>query len=133
MIKIEDGGEMKEEFKKWLKQAKLDLHKADVLFKSGDFDGVAFYSHQTAEKALKAMLIKKTKSLIKIHDLIILGRKVDLPKDLLYKCEKLLRIDTESRYEGIAGTMPYEKFNEVNSLDYFNIAREVLLWVEKNI
>ena len=131
MVKI--NMEKMEGYLKWLKQAKLDLRKAEVLFGSGNFDGVAFYSHQTVEKALKALLIKKTKSLIKIHDLVILGRKVNLSKDLLFRCEKLLRVDTESRYAGIIGAMPYEKFNKTNSLEYFNIAKEVLSWVEKNI
>ena len=122
-----------EEHSKWLKQAKLDLNKSEILFNSKNFDGAAFYSHQTAEKALKALLIKKTKNLIKIHDLVILGRKVGLPEDLLFRCEKLLRVDTESRYAGAIGAMPYEKFNKINSLEYSNIAKEVLAWVEKNI
>ncbi len=130
---MEKEVQQQEEYLKWLKQAKLDLHKADVLFNSGDFDGVAFYSHQTAEKAMKALLIKKTNNLIKTHDLIILGRKTDFPKNILSKCEKLSKVDTESRYAGIIGTMPYEKFNKINSAEYFDIAREVLSWAEKNI
>lgn len=65
---------MNEEYNNWLKQAESDLRKAKILLDNKEFDGVAFYSQQTAEKALKSVIIKKQGKLVKIHDLVILGR-----------------------------------------------------------
>ena len=60
---------MKEEVKRWLDKAKEDLEKAEVLLKSEHYDGAAFFSQQSAEKALKAIIIKRTNNFPKIHDL----------------------------------------------------------------
>ena len=76
-----------EEMERWWKLAKDDLDSAEANFKIKKYYVCAFFSQQAVEKALKSLLLKKTKILIKIHDLVILGREVGLTKDLLNKCE----------------------------------------------
>ncbi|MBI3623222.1 HEPN domain-containing protein [Candidatus Pacearchaeota archaeon] len=83
---------MKEEANDWSKQAEDDLDKAKILFNNRKFDGAAFYSQQTAEKALKAVIIKTQGKLVKTHDLVILGRMAGLPKSILEKCEMLCEL-----------------------------------------
>jgi HEPN domain-containing protein len=41
---------------RWLRQAEADLQATELLLEGGRFDACAFYAHQVAEKALKAML-----------------------------------------------------------------------------
>lgn len=41
---------------RWLRQAEADLEATELLLEGGRFDACAFYAHQVAEKALKAML-----------------------------------------------------------------------------
>ena len=121
-----------EEFEKWMEMARDDLDSARVNFENGKYYVCAFLSQQVVEKALKAVLLKNTGIVIKIHDLVILGRKVDLSRDLLDKCELLSRVYIETRY-GISSRIPSQEFNKENTLEYFDIAKEVLLWAEKNI
>jgi len=42
---------------KWLTQALEDIKTAEKLLEAGRYYAVAFWSQQTAEKALKALLI----------------------------------------------------------------------------
>ena len=64
---------MRKETENWWKQALSDFHKAEVLYKSNDYDGVAFYCQQTVEKSLKALYITKfKKNPPKVHDLTLL-------------------------------------------------------------
>lgn len=124
---------MKEEVKRWWKMAKDDLASAKSNFKNRKYYVCAFLSQQAVEKALKALLLKKKKEFIKIHDLVILGKEVGLQKSFLQKCEQLSRVYIETRYGGISGSVPSEKFNKKNSSDYLKIAEGILRWVKKNI
>jgi HEPN domain-containing protein len=122
---------MKEEANNWIKQAEADLRKAKILMDNHEFDGTTFYSQQTAEKALKAVIIKTQGKLVKIHDLVILGRMVGLPKSFLEKCEVLSKVYIESRYGFLDNEIPAEKFEEKDVLRFMNIAKEVLEWAKK--
>ena len=67
------GGKM-EETELWLRKSERDMLAAEVNFKQGLFEESAFFSHQAAEKALKALYIKKFKRLWKVHDLRALAQ-----------------------------------------------------------
>jgi len=62
-----------EEVKRWWKKAVDDLEKAEILYKNKKYDGTVFYCQQAVEKGLKALQLKKTKKIKKIHDLVELG------------------------------------------------------------
>lgn len=124
---------MKEEVKRWWKMAKDDLSSAKSNFKNGKYYVCAFLSQQAAEKALKAILLKKKEKIIKIHDLVILGREAGLQKDFLQQCEQLSRVYIETRYGDIGGRLPSKKFKKRNSADYLKIAEGILKWAERNI
>ena len=124
---------MKEEVGKWLKQARADLKTARNSLKSKDYYASVFWSQQTAEKSLKAVIIEKSGELIKIHDLVILGRKASIPNSLLTDCEKLSKIYIDSRYGVIDNEIPAEKFGKKEANEFFRIARRILKWCEKEI
>jgi len=122
---------MIEESKMWLKQAEADLKTARNSLKSKDYYASAFWCQQSTEKCLKAVIIKKDRILVKIHDLVILGRKAGIPEDLLLKCEKLSKVYIESRYGMLDSEIPAKKFTMKNVSDFLKISKEVLKWAKK--
>lgn len=124
---------MKEEVQRWLTMAKDDLASAKTNLKNRKYYVCAFLSQQAAEKALKALLIKKKNKLFKIHDLVILGRIVELPENLIKKAEQLSQVYIESRYGAVNEIVPSKKFKKQNSEEYLAIATELLKWAKENI
>lgn len=124
---------MKEEVKRWWQQSEADFKTANNSFKSSDYYASAFWCQQAVEKALKSLLLEKNKELIKIHDLVILGRKCGLPKDLLKECDKLTHVYTETRYADIGGRLPLKEFDEAKTKEFLKMAENILKWVGKNI
>lgn len=113
--------------------AKDDLDSARGNLKIGKYYVCVYLCHQAVEKAFKALLLKKSKLLIKTHDLVILGRKNKIPNKLLKKCEQLSRVYIETKYGVLGDYIPSKKFKKKNSLDYLSIAKEVVAWVSQNI
>lgn len=58
------------EAKQWLNFAMDDLDSAEIMFKAGKYNMVCFFSHQAAEKALKAFLVSQKHNPPRIHNLI---------------------------------------------------------------
>jgi HEPN domain-containing protein len=124
---------MKQETKKWFEQAERDLQSAENSLRSKDYYISAFLSQQAVEKALKAVIIEKENKLVKIHDLVRLGRNVKLPDKLLLKCEKLSGVYVDSRYGLLEDEAPHKKFNEKDALEFISITKEILKWLKKKI
>lgn len=120
------------EYKPWIEQAKEDLKSARYNFEGRKYYVCAFLCQQSIEKLLKSLIIKKEKILIKSHDLILLGRKAYLDKDLLRKLPRISIAYTESRY-GIAQTIPAKSFKREECEIYLNIAEEVFQWSKNKI
>jgi HEPN domain-containing protein len=58
----------------WVERARYDLDTADAMFKAGRFLYVLFCCQQAIEKALKAVIVKKTGELPpRIHNLLRLA------------------------------------------------------------
>src|SRR3989338_222150 len=93
---------MKEDYLRWLERARRDLHAALFNFRGSEFETAAFLCKQTAEKALKAVYIKKHEKLIKIHDLVALSREVSAPAYLIDYCKELSPVYAYSRYPDLA-------------------------------
>ncbi|MBI2106705.1 HEPN domain-containing protein [Candidatus Woesearchaeota archaeon] len=124
---------MKEEVKRWWRMAKDDIDAAEYNFQGSKFYLAAFMCQQAVEKALKALVIENTGKLLKIHDLVILGKKVNLPEHLLEKCDKLNGVYLDARYGDLGSKLPSEKFNKPISSELLDTAKGVLAWLEKNI
>ncbi len=87
------------EVSKWMKYAERDLEIAVKMASEYPEDSV-FHCQQAAEKALKAVFIKKFGELIKTHELVFLARKVGLPEELLIDCKDLNESSAATRYPG---------------------------------
>jgi len=119
---------MKQEVKNWLKKAEHDFVTSGVNFQQEIYDASAFFCQQAVEKALKALYIRKFKKLIRTHDLVYLGKKVDLPEELLEFCDEITSFYIETRYPD-----SYAEFEKDYVEGAINKADEVIKWVKENI
>jgi len=126
---------MRREALMWFKQAESDLRKAfnDLITK--DWDGAAFWSHQAAEKALKALILSRGK-FVRGHDLMELGRVIreELGIDISEIIELLKELTihyTVARYPNAANAIPSEIYTEDKAKRLVNMAKRVIEWVKR--
>src|SRR3989338_5017657 len=122
---------MKEEVKNWWERAKKDLNTAKNSLNSGDYYATSLFSQQSAEKALKALQLKKENKIIKTHDLLFLAKRLKIPENLIENCRKLKPVYIETRYPDAGGN--FKEFSKNDSKEDIRLAREVLKWIKKNL
>ena len=120
---------MEEDIQRWLDQAIEDLETARFNFKGDRYRAAAFFSQQAAEKALKALYIKRFKKLKKIHDLFILATELNLPKELVDLCKELSPAYTYTRYPDVIEIKDIEEVSE----DLINHAEKIIKWIQERI
>lgn len=120
---------MIKEAENWLKKAERDLISAKKNLEIKEYNVASFLCQQSVEKALKSFLINKNKEMPKIHDLVRLGKLVDLDKKLLDGCEKLNPVYTESRYPDIS-ERDYKMDETKKDIE---TAEEILKWVKNKL
>ncbi len=120
---------MKEEIKKWFKKAEQDLDSAKYNFKGKKYDVGAFLCQQSSEKALKALLLKKTGKIRKIHDLVELGRAVGLPSGLLDSAKELTLSYVYARYPD---TPEVKNLKEIVK-KFLKVSKNIIKWVEEQL
>jgi len=120
---------MNEESKRWILQAKEDHDTAKYLFVGKKYKFAAFHCQQSAEKSLKAVLLRKKNLLRKIHDLVELGKDVSLPDVLLQEVKELTHAYIYTRYPDVR-----TEGNLKEKVSHFlKISEEILAWSEKNL
>ena len=112
----------------WLERAERDIDHAELSFEHKDDEWGLLACQQSAEKALKAVCLKKGIGIMKVHDLMLLGRKVDAPNDVLVCCGLLNPFYTSSRYPDTPFTI-----DESTIADALQSARVVVTWCKKQI
>lgn len=120
---------MKEEVKNWIEQSKKDLDTAKYNFNGKKYEFAAFLCQQSVEKALKALSIKKTGEFKKIHDLILLGKGINLPENLLNYCKEITPAYTYSRYPDVVPIKDLK--NTAKKL--IEYSGEILKWVRSQL
>ncbi|MBI2112318.1 HEPN domain-containing protein [Candidatus Woesearchaeota archaeon] len=124
---------MRLEVLNWFKQAEKDLEKAVILLKNRSFDGTAFYSQQTAEKALKAVILFKKEDKAEGHSLIYLGKEARIPEFLFPPLKKLSPQYVISRYPDVSDDLPSDLYDEELAKEFLETARKVLEWTKKQL
>ena len=114
------------EIKIWYSRAKKDLVAAKHSLESGDYEWAGYQVHQSVEKALKAVYIKKNNKLIKIHDLVLLARKINAPNEIIELCSKINPSFLDTRHPDSSKNYTIEE-----AQDLINFAEEILKWTEK--
>ena len=120
------------EAKKWLDKARSDLRHAKSSINLGDFDWAQTAAQQSAEKALKAVCIFKEIGLVKIHELSVLARKLNAPKEIMEKTGLLSSFYSASRYPD-AQELFNDDQNKKAAIDAVESSEFVLKWCEKQI
>jgi uncharacterized protein len=124
---------MKKEIENWWNQAKRDLKAAENSLKTRDFDWASFQSEQAAEKALKALYIEKYNEIRKIHDLVLLARKLELPTEIIDSCIRLNKVYIETRYPDASDIIPALKFSQADAQKFIDIANKYFKMEKKKI
>lgn len=128
---------MREEALKWLEQAVEDLSTAEDLLRVGRYHAAAFYSHQAAEKALKALLIDRGKA-VRTHDLIqlldVIERELGLDVSSLREDARKLTVHyVVSRYPDAANAVPARLYSRQDAEDLYSRAKRILEWTRQNL
>jgi len=121
-----------EDPREWLNRAQSNLGLARVKGNDIYLEDLCFHAQQAAEKAIKALLIKRGIEFPYVHDvaelLTLLEQKgIDLP-ERVKQGEKLTRFAVFTRYPGIASPVSQEEYEEA-----LNLADEIVHWVKKQI
>jgi HEPN domain-containing protein len=116
-----------EETMEWLEKAGKDIRTAEVNLKQGIYDASAFFSQQAAEKALKALYIKKKAELWRTHDLGALAKKLGAEKKMTAVCDSLTEHYIATRYPTEA------KYGKPDAEEALSQSREVVEWVRKTL
>ena len=109
---------MRGEALRWLSEAEWDLETARILHREGRFNAAAFYSHQAAEKAAKALLYHVNEAPWGRSARVLLERffaKTGLRDEgLLALARELDRHYVPSRYPNAhpPGVTPHEAYDE---------------------
>jgi len=115
----------------WLEEALDDLEAARRLFEHGMWSKVCFFSHQAAEKALKALCIKKLGRYVHTHSvarlLEELGSVVNLPQGLAERAGRLDRHYIPTRYPNAWPELPPHKhYSRRDAEEALSAATEVV-------
>ena len=116
------------EIKKWFEQAKRDLKAANDSLNSENYEWACFQAQQSTEKALKALYIKKNKRLLKVHDLVLLARKINAPDEIVIFCSKINPSYADTRYPDMS-----KVYSKEDAKNVINFTESVLRWTEKNL
>lgn len=120
---------MKDETRGWLKKADEDLDAAKYNY-AGEKHAVSiFLCQQAAEKALKALFLERKDELIKTHDLVLLSKNLNAPKEITDHAKDLTMAYTYTRYPDVPEIKGIKYKNKI-FLDYVG---GVILWVKKQL
>ncbi len=117
------------EYEEWLEYAEKDLEGAKHSISGGYLEIGAFLLQQSAEKALKAVLIKEQKKLVKTHDLVKLSELIGTPKEIQNFCNELNPAYMFNRYPDADGKLNLK--NDIKNL--IKWVEEILKWVKKKL
>ena len=125
---------MREEARRWWTLAEDDLTAAKHAAAAGDHYVAAFYSQQAAEKALKALWIKRKRELApRTHDLTELASGLDVPADF-ETCLLLLNpAYVNTRYPDAANGVPSRIYNDEIAGNLMQRAEEIMDWCRSEL
>lgn len=123
--------------KDWLKQAEFDHSTTKTLKDNEKFSWACFIAHQSAEKALKALL-EKTNLPSWGHDLVDLVERVkqtiSVPQIVVVACSRLNLYYISTRYpDSFPSGAPADKFTEQQAISAIEDAEEVLTFVKSSL
>ncbi len=122
----------------WLEEAEDDLAAAMDLYGAGRYAKACFLAQQAAEKALKALLMKRVGIYERTHSVTSLLERartsVGVPHEVLAAGELLDRYYVPSRYPNAwPSGSPSRRLKEVDAREAIRAAELVLNYVKGNL
>lgn len=122
----------------WLKQSAEDLRYARSALRDRYFAWACFACQQSAEKALKAVLVERTGTVQKTHRLLELARPCEEIDRSFAKLRPALDILNQyygpTRYADLhGGKAPYEQYTKEIAREALRLAEKVLRTVGKSL
>ena len=118
--------------REWLNRARSNLSRAKARIPEVYLEDLCFDAQQAAEKAIKALLIKKGVAFPYVHDiahlLALLEQIGEQVPESVRRAEDLTRYAVVTRYPGIA-----EPVGESHYRDALVSAEAVVRWAEREI
>jgi len=118
--------------REWLNRARSNLARAQAKITGVYLEDLCFDAQQAAEKAIKALLIKRGVTFPYVHDLARLVTLLEeagqeIP-EFVRRAEALTRYAVVTRYPGLA-----EPVTEAHFQEAIAVAKAVLEWVEDQL
>lgn len=117
----------------WQKGAERNFDTAEFLYKGKRYSDCLFFCHLMLEKLLKGLVVQITKQHAPyLHELDILAKKTELPlANLQFEQLKIISaFNIAARYDNIKESF-YKKTTKEYTEEYFNISKELFLWLKK--
>ena|SRR3989344_1918107 len=125
---------MRKELFNWLKQSRKDLEAAEKSLGVEEYYLVGFLCQQSVEKGLKAVIMFREKiAFVEGHSLIYLASRAKAPMELMPELKKLSPQYTFARYPDLTDEAPYELYDEQIAKEFLKTAKDVMIWIEKQL
>ncbi|PKK86513.1 MAG: hypothetical protein CVT48_00830 [Thermoplasmata archaeon HGW-Thermoplasmata-1] len=112
----------------WINSAESELGAAESLLRDRYYEQVLYHSQQAIERALKAFQLKKYGRRERTHDLVLLGRELNLPEEYLKHCKRLTGV-YHDRYPDTPDIDDIEEISE----ELLHGAASVVAWIKKHL
>jgi HEPN domain-containing protein len=126
------------EAERWYGQARFDLEAARASVAAGNHEWACFQAQQSAEKALKALLLRQGKRRFpshSVHDLLAEVTKLAPEFDAVSEAQRLDQYYIPTRYpNGLPGTvMPHDYYGQKEALECVNLAESLLELINRTL
>lgn len=120
---------------RWWAYAERDLDTAQALLGTERWEAVSFFAQQAVEKAFKALLVQcGEESPPRIHDLVVLGRRVGAPSTLERDFNELTRAYVMTRYpDAVVEPDAPGGIDQSMAKHHLGVAEGVLGWVNRKL
>lgn len=122
----------------WWEQAQADLETAFINYQNERFDASVFYSQQSVEKALKAIIIGKKKEMPpRVHQLFVLSKIIMSDEDVKKIESWIKKVEPGyilARYpEPTTNLPPSKAIGKKRAEEIYDAAERILSWLIKNV
>lgn len=110
----------------WISQSEKDIKTATDLYATGHYDWCLFMWHLAIEKILKALIIKKDKPFLYIHDLGRLAQTagLTLTADFKKQLNEITNYNIEVRYDSIKSAF-YKKATKQYATEWMKLCQTI--------
>ena len=125
---------MAQDWGNWLDTAEHELREARGSLSAGSFQSAAFFAHQAAEVALKAVWIHEADGLPpRTHNLVDMAEQLDAPEEILVAARDLNPLYRATRYPDVANGNPAKNYDQSNASRALAEAEEVFQWCSRRL